>query len=182
MCLCNPICSWKPCRGLHAADISCVNKNSIHPRKTASWSGLTGSLPKGGPFLEKKLGFFGGTSDCLFGLHLLFFPWHDKLGFFFFFFAGTEGGFYAAWYSTEAAFRSAEVVDVKEYEVDLEVTACRRGYSWACPGFFLAKQWHEILVKVLDGDAQCMCIPWFCRCLYYQQVLLGEILLSVMLA
>lgn len=70
MCLCNPICSWKPCRGLHAADISCVNKNSIHSLKTASWSGLTGRLPKGGPFLRKSLDF-GGSSDCLFGLPLI---------------------------------------------------------------------------------------------------------------
>lgn len=73
MCLCNPIGSWKPCGGLHAADISCVNKNSIHPRKTASWSGLTGRVPKGGPFFGKELWFFGGTSDCLFGLPLIVF-------------------------------------------------------------------------------------------------------------
>lgn len=63
--------------------------------------------------------------------------------------------------SAKAAFRSAKVMDLKEYEVGLEVAACWKAYSWACVGYFLAKQWHKIpvLVKVLDGNAQNM---WLC--------------------
>lgn len=52
-------------------------------------------------------------------------------------------------------------MDLKEYEVGLELAACRRADSWARAGDFLAKQWHKIpvLVKVLDGNAQNV---WLC--------------------
>lgn len=145
MCLCNPICSWKPCGGLHAADISCVNKNSIHPQKAASWSGLIGRLPKGGPFFwERALIFwryfwlpFRTPTYCSFlgVINLDIFYLLGNLGL-----AGAEGGFHVTgvWGEfpslqcsscAKAVFMSMKVRDLKEYEVGLEVAMCRRVYQ-----------------------------------------------------
>lgn len=72
--------------------------------------------------------------------HLLFFPWRDKPGYFCWELAGAEGRFHVtgAWGDfpslqcsscAKAAFMSMKVRDLKQYEVGLEVTLCRRVYQ-----------------------------------------------------